>query len=80
MDPTDLSKIPIQWQLWATWFFIAIKYGAEGYSAIRGGGGLKRIIMAFWFGENVPKVIAQDYKEELNTTPPVPVGTPPKTP
>lgn len=70
MEPTDLAGIPVQYQLYITWAVVAFKYLAEFYSSVRAGGGLKRIIMSFWFGENVPKVVAQDYKQELNTKAP----------
>lgn len=66
--PTDLTGIPLQYQVYITWGVIAFKYGAEFYSSVRAGGGLKRIIMAFWFGEQLPKVVAQDYKNELSQT------------
>lgn len=54
---------------------VAFKYLSELYSAIRNGGGLKRIIFGFWLGEQTPKVIADDYKVELSTPP-----FPPKAP
>lgn len=69
MNPTDFAGLSIQHQLWLTWAAIAFKYLAELYSAVRGGGGLKRIIMSFWFGEQVPEVVAKDYKKELTTPP-----------
>lgn len=62
--------IPLKYQVFFTMSGLCLKYLLEGYSAIRAGGGLKRIIMAFWFGENVPKVIAKDYAEELKTDAP----------
>lgn len=49
---------------------VAFKYLAEFYSSVRAGGGLKRIVMAFWFGEQLPKVVAQDYHAELDTQKP----------
>jgi len=66
-----IPGISVQHQLWITWAMIAVKYGAELYSSVRNGGGLKRIIMAFWFGENLPKAVACDYHDELKTNPPV---------
>jgi hypothetical protein len=63
--PTDLTGIPLQYQVYITWGVIAVKYLAEFYSSVRAGGGMKKIIMAFWFGEQLPKVVAQDYKDEL---------------
>lgn len=62
---TDLTGIPVQYQIYATWLIIAGKFLAELYSSVRGGGGLKRIITSFWFGEQLPKPVAEDYKEEL---------------
>ncbi len=75
MNSTDLAGIPLEWQVRIGFAMIAVKYLAEAYSAVRNGGGLKRIIMAFWFGENLPKVVATDYKQEL-TTPPMPPKDP----
>ena len=49
-----------------------LKYIGEIYSSIKAGGGLKRIIMSVWFGEQTPKVILEDYKKELETTPVLP--------
>lgn len=63
----QITGLNVQQQLYVTWGTIAIKYLAEFYSAIRSGGGLKRIIMSFWFGENIPKVVAKDYAAELTT-------------
>lgn len=63
--PTDLTGIPLQYQVYITWGIMSTKYLAEFYSSVKGGGGMKRIIMAFWFGEQLPKVIAQDYSKEL---------------
>lgn len=68
---SDLAGIPLEWQVRIGFAMIALKYLLEGYSAIRNGGGLKRILMAFWFGENLPKVVAVDYKQELNPPPSV---------
>ncbi len=65
---TDLTGIPLQYQVYIIAGGVAIKYLAEFYSSVRAGGGLKRIIMSFWFGENIPKVVATDYKAELDTT------------
>jgi len=67
MDLTQITGIDVQTQLYITWGTIAIKYLAEFYSSVRSGGGLRRIIMSFWFGENIPKVVANDYKNELTT-------------
>lgn len=72
MDIEHITGLSIQNQLYVTWATIAIKYLAEFYSSVKNGGGLKRIIMSFWFGENLPTAIAKDYKEELNTNPPKP--------
>ncbi len=69
---TNITGISLQTQLYITWATIAFKYLSEFYSAVRCGGGLRRILLAFWFGENLPKVVAQDYKAELTT----PAATP----
>lgn len=81
MDDTlvsHLTGLTTQQQLYVTWGMLAVKYLAELYSTVRNGGGMKRIIMAFWFGENLPSVVATDYKKELETAPILPKkdGTP----
>lgn len=63
--PTDLTGIPLQYQVYITWVIMGAKYLAEFYSSVKAGGGMKRIIMAFWFGEQLPKVVAQDYRKEI---------------
>lgn len=68
MNETDFSGIPTQYQLYITWAVLAFKYLSEFYSSVRAGGGMKRIILSFWLGENMPKVVVDDYKKELNTT------------
>jgi len=69
--PSDLTGIPVQYQIYLTWAIIAFKYLSEFYSAVRGGGGLKRILTSFWLGENLPAPVAKDYAQEL-TQPPIP--------
>jgi hypothetical protein len=80
MDTLDhvAQVVPVKYQVAVIGASMVLKYCAELYSAIVNGGGLKRIASAFIYGENIPKVIAKDYKAELNTvTPPVPPTTPP---
>ncbi len=71
---TDLTGIPVQYQVYIIVAMQALKWLTELYSSVRAGGGLKRIIFSFWFGEQMPIVIAKDYKEELKTSivPPAP--------
>ncbi len=63
---TDLTGIPLQYQVYLTWCVILVKYLSEFYSSVRAGGGMKRIFMAFWFGEQLPREVAQDYQKELS--------------
>lgn len=72
LPSTDLSGVPQQWQIYITWSVMIFAAVGKIYSSIVAGGGLKRIIMRVWFGEGIPKVIAQDYHEELNTSPKTP--------
>jgi hypothetical protein len=44
-----------------------LRLAAEVFSSIRTGGGLRRILLSVWFGEQVPAPIAADYKKELST-------------
>ncbi len=66
LDPRDLAGIPIQYQLYATWFLLACGLIGKALGALANGGGLKNILLRAWFGTSVPKPIAQDYKDELN--------------
>lgn len=78
MDTLDnLAQIvPVKYQVAALAGTMALKWLAELYSTIRNGGGLKRVLMSFWFGEQTPKVIANDYKEELATKSIIPPTSP----
>lgn len=67
--------LPLALQLRLLEAYLLLKLAGQAYSAIRTGGGLKRILMSLWCSENVPKPIANDYKPELSTTP-----FPPKPP
>jgi hypothetical protein len=67
--PSELPGIPVQYQLYITWAVFGGKLLAELYSSVRAGGGLKKIIMTFWLGENLPKPVADDYKKELSHHP-----------
>jgi hypothetical protein len=58
-----LSQLPTEY----LWLAFGAKLAAELYSSVRAGGGLKRILCSFWFGEQLPKPIAEDYKQELST-------------
>jgi len=71
MDLTDLDGIPDKWKLNLLIAWAVFRAVGPMISSVRQGYGLKRIIYSFWLGENIPKVIAQDYKEELSTTKPV---------
>lgn len=62
-----LSSLGDNWQLNGVTLVVLSKLAGELFSAIRKGGGLRRIILSVWFGENVPAPIADDYKAELNT-------------
>jgi hypothetical protein len=68
--------VPLKYQVAGISVSLFAKWLAELYSAVVNGGGLKRIVCAFIYGENVPKVIAKDYKAELNTSAPK-ADTPP---
>lgn len=65
---TIAQTVPVKWQGPLIMVYLAAKLAGQAYAAIVNGGGLKRIICAIWFNENVPKVIAKDYKAELSTT------------
>lgn len=69
MNPPDLSMFPQALQLKLLEGLVLLKLAGQAYSAIRTGGGLKRIFMSLWCSENVPKPIANDYKAELSKPP-----------
>lgn len=73
MDAID-QLIPPSLQVHGIAAVLIVKLLAEAYSSIRAGGGLKRVLMSFWFGEQIPKVIANDYKPELSKPPFPPVS------
>ncbi len=79
MDILDqvAQVVPVKYQTAILGSGIILKWLAELYSSVVAGGGIKRILFSFIYGENVPKVIANDYKEELNTKVPVAPVTPP---
>ena len=64
MDPTDLiTKIPVQHQLYALEAYLILKLLGQFIGAVRGGGGLRRILLSLWYGDTVPKAIAQDVRQ-----------------
>lgn len=69
---TRLTGLSVQQQLYITWGTLVFKFASELFSSVRNGGGLKRIVTSFWFGENLPQAVASDYKKELQTAAPFP--------
>lgn len=59
----NVTGLTVQQQLYLTWGTIALKYLSELYSSVRNGGGLRRILLSFWFGENLPTKVAKDYED-----------------
>ena len=78
MDIIDqvAQVVPVKYQTAILGSGLILKWLSELYSSIKSGGGLKRIIMSFWFGEQTAKVITDDYKTELTTKPVVTPPTP----
>jgi len=68
-SPSGIPGLSVKQSLYVTWHMIGAKYLAELYSSVRAGGGLKRIVMAFCYGEQLPRVVAEDYKKELSHPP-----------
>lgn len=66
LAPSGIPGLSVQQSIWVTWAAIGVKYLAEFYGSVRNGGGLRRILLSFWMGEQTPKVIAEDYKQELS--------------
>jgi hypothetical protein len=72
IEQSNIAGIPLQYQMYIVAGGVILKYLSELYSSVRNGGGLKRILMSFWFGEQLPHVVATDYKKELDTEVPKP--------
>lgn len=64
---TALTGLTPQQQLYFTWGWMIWGVIGKSISAARNGGGLRRMILTVWFGENLPKPVAKDYGDELNT-------------
>lgn len=79
-DTPTFAGLNVQQQLWLTWAIQGFKYLGELYSSVRAGGGLKRIILSVWLGEQTPKVVLDDYKEELKMEPLIPKKDEPTNP
>lgn len=69
MDNIDITGLSTQHQLYILYATVGLKLAGEFISSVRQGGGLRRILMSFWSGENIPKPIADDYKHELSKPP-----------
>lgn len=67
---TGLTGLTPQQQIYVTWLVMICSALGKLYSSITNGGGLKKIFTRLWLGENLPKVVADDYKAELETTNP----------
>lgn len=69
MEPQSIAEaltgLNAQQQLYVTWVVFGLKMASELWSSIRNGGGLRKILLSFWFGENLPRPLAEDYKKEL---------------
>lgn len=70
-----IAGIPLQYQIYITWAVVGFKLLAELYSSVRAGGGLRRILVSFWLGEQAPKSVV-DAAQKM-TRPPFEGGTSP---
>jgi hypothetical protein len=68
IPPELVDRLPGTYQDYVLLFFV-LKFLGECFSSMRAGGGLKRIMMSIWFGEQTPKVVLDDYKKELSNPP-----------
>ncbi len=62
MDPTAIPSIPgipEKLQLHILTAIVVFKLLGQFYSSIRTGGGLKLIVLRFWYGENVPAEVTK---------------------
>jgi len=67
-DPSALLNTPIsQWQLNGVTATLVLMIVGRIYNGARTQGGIIGMWRAFLYGENLPKVIAEDYKQELQT-------------
>lgn len=56
-----------KWNIFGLNAVVIVRVIGEIYSALKNGGGLLGIGRAILYGQNLPKVIADDYKEELKS-------------
>lgn len=72
---TTFAGMPLWLHLVILYATLAIKWGAELYSIVVKGGGLKHIAATFIYGENAPKIVLDDLAQR-QSTPPIPPATP----
>lgn len=65
MAANDWTK----WNIFGLNAVVIVRVLGEIYSALKNGGGLLGIGRAILYGQNLPKAIADDYREELKAKP-----------
>ena len=57
------SFLPEPYKTYVLLFFAVSPFLGRAFQALRNGGGIKGIVQAIWLGTNVPKTVAEDYKD-----------------
>ncbi len=61
-----MTGLSVQQQLYFTWAITGGKMLAEFSSSVRTGGGLKRILLSFWYGEQAsPEIVEKVVEQKL---------------
>lgn len=70
---TQATGLTPQQQLYLTWVVMGLSFLGKLYGAAVAGGGIRAIVLRVWYGQNIPKAIAEDYHAELNQKADAPV-------
>lgn len=69
LQSLDLAGVPVKWIVLGHLAMNAFKWLGEFISSVRAGGGLKRIIVSFYCGEQMANVVSDDYKKAMSKPP-----------
>lgn len=64
---TAFTGLTPQQQIYCMVGMYAFGFLGKVISAARMGNGLRGMLLTLWYGTNIPKTIAEDYKKELQT-------------
>jgi hypothetical protein len=64
--------IPAKYAAHLSLFLLVVRFSGEAFSAIKSRGGLRGIYRGLLLGENMPRVVTDDYSKELKIPAPSP--------